>query len=237
VFHAAQITPQPKLLNRVVCDKTCPTKQEFKVLCSTVSQPPNQLLALIASVLPKAEQVLRSGQLEPLMSPQIIGEIIQSLSPSLPDADVILTLDSDDAAFVFELSLCLNIPFVSAKWLDLVPSDDAAFGEFLQDSNLLQIRNGQDTIAIAKGSILPESRVLVFRDVLSTGAATFGLLHLARLSGATVVGVATVIEKGYLGARSRLAMQQVEVFAAVQLARRHDQVILEKRKPHVGSAQ
>jgi adenine/guanine phosphoribosyltransferase-like PRPP-binding protein len=195
-----------------------------------MAQAPNQLLALIASVLPQAEQVLRSGQLEPLLSPPMVAEAIAALAPQLPQTDVILTLDSDEAALIFELSVRLKIPFVSAKLLDLVVSDDTSSNGFLSDSNLLQVRVGQDTFAIAKGSIPPNSRVLIFRDVLASGANTIGLLHLTRRAGANSVAVATLIEKSYFGARSRLAMQHIEVHAAVILSQKDNQIIFEQRE-------
>jgi adenine/guanine phosphoribosyltransferase-like PRPP-binding protein len=190
---------------------------------------PPQLSAFIASVLPQADQVLRSGQLAPHLNQAMILEVLSQLEPQLPQADVILALETDAAAFVFELSLFLRIPFISAKILDLVSSDDTESGAFLQDHNLHQVRCEQDTLAMVRGAIAQGSRVLIFRDVLSTGITTLGLLHLVNLAGAETVGVVSLIEKAHLGGRSRLAMQGVAVFAAVKLTQKHQDIIFEQR--------
>jgi adenine/guanine phosphoribosyltransferase-like PRPP-binding protein len=188
-----------------------------------------KLTAFVESVLPQADQVLRSGQLAPHLNQDMILEILAHLAAQLPSADLILALETDAAAFVFELSLFLKIPFVSAKILDVVSSDDTDSSAFLQDHNLQQVRCGQDTLAVAKGAIAQGSQVLVFRDVLSKGITTLGLLHLVSGAGAQAVGVVSLIEKGHLGGRSRLAMQQIPVFAAVRLAQVQQQTIFEQR--------
>jgi adenine/guanine phosphoribosyltransferase-like PRPP-binding protein len=190
---------------------------------------PSQLSAFIASVLPQADQVLRSGQLAPHLNQAMILEVLSQLEHQLPQADVILALETDAAAFVFEFSLFLKIPFVSAKILDLVSSDDTEHGTFLQDHNLHQVRCEHETLAMARGAIAQGSRVLVFRDVLSTGITTLGLLHLVGVAGAETVGVVSLIEKVHLGGRSRLAMQGVTVFTAVELAQKHQDTIFEQR--------
>ena len=61
---------------------------------------------------------------------------------------------------------------------------------------------------------------------------TLSLLHLTQYSGATAVGVAALIEKGYLGGRNRIAMAVpgIETQALVVLARAEGLVTLEKRQ-------
>jgi adenine/guanine phosphoribosyltransferase-like PRPP-binding protein len=188
-----------------------------------------KLRAFVESVLPQADQILRSGQLAAHLNQDMILETIKHFETQLPNADLILALETDAAAFVFELSLFLKIPFVSAKILDLVSSDDSDSSTFLQDHNLQQVRCGQDTLAVARGAIAPGSRVLVFRDVLSTGITTLGLLHLVNGAGAEAAGVVSLIEKGHLGGRSRLAVQQIPVFAAVGLTQVQQRTIFEQR--------
>jgi adenine/guanine phosphoribosyltransferase-like PRPP-binding protein len=210
----------------VIARSNCPN---HAIILGIVSSQPHQLLAWIESVLPKADEVLHSGRLAAYLSPPMMIEAMDVLAPRLPKADVILGLGLDDAALIFELSMRLNLPFVSAKFLDVVPSDDTDSSGFLQDPNLLQVQCKQETLAIAKSAVSVGSRVLIFRDLLSSGVTTLALLDLVTQANATPVGVATLIEKGYLGARSRLGVHNLEVFAGVSLARQHEAIILEQR--------
>lgn len=52
-------------------------------------------------------------------------------------------------------------------------------------------------IIVAREFLRPEDRVLLIDDFLANGAALSGLLDLAMLAGATVVGAGIAIEKAY----------------------------------------
>lgn len=184
---------------------------------------------VIVAALPDAETKLSSGKLSQLLPPKVIGAAVLTLQSVLPPADVILAVGTDDQALVFELSISLGIPFVTAKKLDLVVSDDSDSSGFLTDQNLLQIQMAGETYAIARGAIAPQSRVLIFRDVLTDGVLTMGLLYLIDYSAAACVGVAAMIEKGYLGGRSRIAMHGVDLWVLVVLAKKRGQIMLEQR--------
>jgi adenine/guanine phosphoribosyltransferase-like PRPP-binding protein len=190
-----------------------------------------QFQDLVVSALPQADTVLLSGVLGRQLAPEMVMATIEALQKTLPEADVILAAPTDDPILIFELSRCLNIPFVGAQILDVVETDDSDSNGFLQDELLLQVQISGATYAIAKGAIAENSRVLIFRDVLSEGIMTLGLLHLTQYSGASAVGVAVLVEKGYLSGRSRIAMavDGIEVWSLLNLARINDQVVLEKR--------
>jgi adenine/guanine phosphoribosyltransferase-like PRPP-binding protein len=191
-----------------------------------------QFQDVILTALPQAESVLLPGVLSRYLPPQVIAAAIGALQSNLPKADIILAASFDDPALIFELSLRLGIPFVTAQMIDVILSDDTDSSGFVQNDQLLQVQAAEQTIAIAKGAIPEKARVLVFRDVLDEGIITLSLLHLTQYSGATAVGVAALIEKGYLGGRNRIAMAVpgIETQALVVLARAEGQVILEKRQ-------
>ena len=187
---------------------------------------------MILTALPQADSVLLPGELSRHLKPEVIVAAIGALQSNLPEADVILAASFDDPALIFELSLRLGIPFVTAQIMDVILSDDTDSSGFLQNDQLLQVQTAEKTLAIAKGAIPQNARVLVFRDVLDEGIMTLSLLHLTQYSKASAVGVAVLIEKGYLGGRNRIAMAVpgIETQALVVLARSEGRVILEKRQ-------
>ena len=191
-----------------------------------------QFQDVVLAALPEADSVLLPGELSRYLKPEVMVAVIGALKRNLPEADLILAASFDDPALIFELSLRLGIPFVTAQILDVILSDDTDSSGFLQNDQLLQVQAAEKTLAIVRGAIPKNARVLVFRDVLDEGVMTLSLLHLTQYSGALAVGVAALIEKGYLGGRNRIAMAVpgIETQALVVLARAAGRVILEKRQ-------
>jgi adenine phosphoribosyltransferase len=64
---------------------------------------------------------------------------------------------------------------------------------------------GTDKLEIHRDAIRPGERVLVIDDVLATGGTAEAALALIRRSGASVAGLAVLLELGFLGGRTRLA--------------------------------
>jgi adenine phosphoribosyltransferase len=64
---------------------------------------------------------------------------------------------------------------------------------------------GSDALEIHDDALTPADRVVVIDDVLATGGTIAAATHLVRGFEATLVGVATVIELGFLDGRRKLA--------------------------------
>lgn len=64
---------------------------------------------------------------------------------------------------------------------------------------------GSDALEIHEDALTPGDRVLVIDDVLATGGTVAAAIHLVRGFEATLVGIATVIELGFLGGREKIA--------------------------------
>lgn len=58
-------------------------------------------------------------------------------------------------------------------------------------------------IVVKRDYLSPDDRVLLIDDFISEGYATSALCDIVRSAGARIVGVGTVIEKAFLGGRSR----------------------------------
>jgi adenine phosphoribosyltransferase len=67
---------------------------------------------------------------------------------------------------------------------------------------------GTDTLEVHQSSIEPGERVLIVDDVLATGGTAEATAELIERLGGTVVGLAFLIELGFLDGRDRLAGHQ-----------------------------
>ena len=63
---------------------------------------------------------------------------------------------------------------------------------------------GTDALEIHDDAVRPDDRILIIDDVLATGGTIVAASHLVRGFDATLVGLATVIELGFLEGRSKL---------------------------------
>lgn len=68
-----------------------------------------------------------------------------------------------------------------------------------------QLEYGTAEIELHTDAFAPEDRVLVIDDVLATGGTAEASLGLIRRAGATIAGLAVLLELSFLGGRERLA--------------------------------
>ena len=78
-------------------------------------------------------------------------------------------------------------------------------------SESYQLEYGQATLEIHTDAITPGERVLVVDDVLATGGTARAAATLVERVGGKVVGLACVIELGFLNGRERLG--DLDVFS------------------------
>jgi len=60
-------------------------------------------------------------------------------------------------------------------------------------------------------------RILIIDDFLATGATILGLVRLAQVAGATVVGIGALIEKTFEGGRAALAHLSIPIESLAQI--------------------
>ena len=75
---------------------------------------------------------------------------------------------------------------------------------------------GSASLAVHTDALGPDDRVLVVDDVLATGGTAAATVELVELCGATVVGLAFLLELGFLDGRSRLRGRDVRSLISVE---------------------
>jgi adenine phosphoribosyltransferase len=72
------------------------------------------------------------------------------------------------------------------------------------ESETYELEYGTETLEIHKDAFAPGERVLIVDDVLATGGTARATAKLVERLGAKVVGIACLIELGFLGGRAKL---------------------------------
>ena len=68
---------------------------------------------------------------------------------------------------------------------------------------------GENALEIHQDACASEKRILIVDDVLATGGTAKATVDLARKAGGTVIGIAFLIELGFLNGRSKLPGENV----------------------------
>lgn len=110
--------------------------------------------------------------------------------------EVIVGIESRGFIFGGALSHQLGAGFVPVRKLGKLP------GKTIEVE--YELEYGRDALAIHEDAIQPRQRVLVVDDLLATGGTMAATLRLVEQLGGQVVGVAFMIELGFLHGRDKL---------------------------------
>ena len=80
-----------------------------------------------------------------------------------------------------------------------------------------ELEYGNDSIEIHQDALGESDRVLIVDDVLATGGTACAAIELIQKCGATVIGIAVLLDLAFLGGSSKVALTEpnVEVFAVL----------------------
>jgi adenine phosphoribosyltransferase len=144
------------------------------------------------------------------------GVVFKDITPLLADpvafnalVDALATLCRRHAATkvvgLEARGFILAAPAAARAHLGFVPVRKAGKlpGDTLGQSYDLEY--GTAEIEVQTDAFSPGDRVMMIDDVLATGGTAEASLDLVRRAGATVAGVAVLLELGFLGGRERLA--------------------------------
>ena len=121
---------------------------------------------------------------------------IDLMSAAVPDADVVVGVESRGFIFAAPIAQSIAAGFVPVRKLGRLPraTERAAY----------DLEYGTNTVEIHRDAIAPGARVLLVDDVLATGGTLAAAATLIERLGGEIAGVAVLIELEALAGRQRL---------------------------------
>lgn len=105
----------------------------------------------------------------------------------------VLTIESSGIAIAIMAALELNVPMVFAK-----KNATKNISGDVYSTTITSFTHGRDyDVRVAKEFLDKDDKILIIDDFLANGAALTGLISLVEQSGASLVGCAIAIEKGF----------------------------------------
>lgn len=105
----------------------------------------------------------------------------------------ILTIEVSGIAIASMAALFFKVPVVFAKKSQSLNLDKDVF----KGRVFSYTKNKIYDVMVSKSYLKPEDRLLIIDDFLAEGNAMKGLIDMVEQSGATIVGIGAVIEKGF----------------------------------------
>lgn len=139
----------------------------------------------------------------------LFDEIGKEFKERFKDREVsrILTIESSGIAIACIAAQHFGVPVVFAKKHDALNIDpDTYHSEVFSFT-----KNKQYNVRVSQKYLSRADKVLIIDDFLANGQAAAGLVDIVRQSGAELVGVGIVIEKGFQPGRSLLEKLGVRV--------------------------
>jgi xanthine phosphoribosyltransferase len=144
-------------------------------------------------------------QVDPDLMVRIGEELARRFARFKPSK--VLTAEISGIAPALQVGVTLGIPVVFARKIRSV-----TMPERLYIRNVPSHTKGHMTeLIVAADFIGPGDRVLIIDDFLATGKTIEGLASIVAESGATLVGIGTVIEKTFEGGRENLLHWRIPI--------------------------
>ncbi|CAN5837320.1 adenine phosphoribosyltransferase [soil metagenome] len=142
------------------------------------------------------------------------GILFRDITPLLADRDAFRHTiaamakpyqDIDHVVCIESRGFILGAPIAYKLDAGLVPVRKAGRLPSQTLSENYSLEYGVDTVEIHRDAIKPGERVLIVDDLLATGGTVHAAIRLVERLGASLVGVAVLVELSDLGGRDRLA--------------------------------
>ncbi len=133
-----------------------------------------------------------------LKDPRAFKYVLDEMATNFIQSRVEVVVAIESRGFIFGGALAheLGAGFVPVRKLGKLPAKTIEV-EY-------ELEYGRDALAMHEDAIGPGQRVLVVDDLLATGGTMAATLRLVEQSGGVVVGVAFLIELGFLKGREKL---------------------------------
>jgi xanthine phosphoribosyltransferase len=146
---------------------------------------------------------------------ELMFEIGQRLAQPFTDVGVtkVITAEISGIAPALATANVLRVPVIYARKIRPITMTGLVYVEIARSRT-----KGNDVFLMVAAEFLqPSDRVLVVDDFLASGATIAALARLVEHAGATVVGLAAPIEKGFEEGRKDLACFNVPVISLVNI--------------------
>lgn len=119
----------------------------------------------------------------------------------------ILTIEASGIGIACIVAQYFNVPVVFAKKHEAANMDKETY-----ETDVFSFTKGKTyKVRVSKKYISPEDKILIIDDFLANGNAVSGLIEIVKQSGAEVMGVGIVIEKGFQNGREVIENNGVKV--------------------------
>ena len=155
-------------------------------------------------------QILKVGSfLNQQIDTALLGRIGQEIARLYAGEDVtkILTIESSGIAIAAAAGMAMGVPMVFAKKHKSSNVDGAVYSASVHSYT----HNMDYTIVVSADYLRPEDKILLVDDFLANGKGLMGLAELVEKAGASLIGAAIAIEKGFQGGGDALRAQGVRV--------------------------
>ncbi|MDT5295001.1 MAG: adenine phosphoribosyltransferase [Acidobacteriota bacterium] len=179
-------------------------KAESRVLKADHSNKMDHLKSLIREVPDFPKPGINFYDITTLLKhPEGFRQVIDALSAEFKDERVDTVIGIEARGFIFAPAMAyqLGAGFVPARKPGKLPSECATVSYDLE--------YGQDALQMHRDAVGAGHRVVIADDLLATGGTAAAVVRLVEQLGGQVVGLAFVVELGFLPGRQRLAGHDV----------------------------
>jgi len=137
------------------------------------------------------------------MDPQLMLDMGEEIARRFADAGVtrIITAEVSGIGPALTAGIAMNVPVVYARKHKPITMTEPV----LVDSAPSHTKGGEVLLMVSPEFLDPQDHVLLVDDFLATGKTIAALCRIVQNAGATLVGIACVVEKTFEGGRDVLA--------------------------------
>ncbi|STY42786.1 Xanthine phosphoribosyltransferase [Listeria grayi] len=157
------------------------------------------------------------------IDPELMDKMGEAFAERFREAGItkIVTIESSGIAPAVFAGLKLGVPVIFARKKKSVTLTDNLYTSTVYSYT----KKESNEIAVSKAFLEADDRLLLIDDFLANGQAIIGLLEIAEMSGAEVVGIGIVIEKSFQQGRTLLEKTGVPIYSLARIASLSDKGI------------
>ncbi|RLC83160.1 MAG: xanthine phosphoribosyltransferase [Chloroflexi bacterium] len=147
------------------------------------------------------------------VDPQLMVDVGRELARRFASFNVtkVLTAEISGIAPALTTALALGVPIVYARKTRPITMTNGTYRQTAPSHT----KGKTVELMVSVEFLGPGDRVLIVDDFLATGRTIEALVRIVEMSGATLVGIGTVIEKAFEGGRERLSHLGVPIESLV----------------------